>query len=323
MIILVMKGIDIYSGTIITDWSAVKDSGVEAVYIKATEGLTYINPLMDSQYKNAKNQGLKIGFYHFAAKNNPVGEYRHFIDTIGKYEQDLKPVLDYEVSNPDMSFLSQFMAQNSDLLLYAAHNVADKSGLPKNKIWIAEPNTRPTDTNGYAGIQYSWTGKINGIQGNVDMDIFSIDMLFNIGNTDSVINSKQLQETVDPTVKIIQSQLNTLLKKGLAVDGIKAPLTTTAIKEFQRIMGLSQDGIWGPKTVAAVEEIYSRPVDGVPYPHYEYATRYIQMRVGAKVDGIFSNETKVQVQNWQAKHGLRADGIVGLITWSKFLDENI
>nr|WP_041711346.1 GH25 family lysozyme [Clostridium pasteurianum] len=317
-----MRGIDIYSGTIITDWSAIKGTGVEAVYIKATEGLTYVNPLMDSQYKNAKNQGLKVGFYHFAAKNNPVGEYRHFIDTIGNYEQDLKPVLDYEVSNPDISFLSQFMDQNPNLLLYSAHSVADKSRLPKNKIWIAEPNTAPTYTNGYAGIQYTWTGRVTGIQRNVDMNIFSIDMLLNISNLDSKTTPEQSQKTEDPTVRIIQLQLNTLLKKGLAVDGIKGPLTTAAIKEFQRIMGLSQDGIWGPKT-AAVEEIYSKPEDGVSYPHYEYATRYIQMRVGAKVDGIFGNETKVQVQNWQVKHGLRADGIVGSVTWSRFLDENV
>lgn len=43
-----MKGIDIYSDTIITDWNAVKGDGVQAVYIKATEGITYVNHLMDS-----------------------------------------------------------------------------------------------------------------------------------------------------------------------------------------------------------------------------------------------------------------------------------
>lgn len=134
-----MKGIDIYSDTIITDWNAVKGDGVQAVYIKATEGITYVNHLMDSQYKSAKALGLKVGFYHFAARNTPAQEYQHFINTIEKYQQDLKPVLDYEVANPDMSFVAQFMALNPNLLLYAAHNVADKSGLSKNKIWIAEP----------------------------------------------------------------------------------------------------------------------------------------------------------------------------------------
>lgn len=128
---------------------------------------------------------------------------------------------------------------------------------------------------------------------------------------------------VSNTYKIIQTQLNTLLKKGLTVDGIPGAITIQAIKDFQSIMGLVSDGIWGSKTASAVGEIYSRPTDGVPFPHREYATRYIQMRVGASVDGSFGNGTKVAVQNWQARHGLGADGIVGGSTWSKLLDENV
>ncbi|MFT8313165.1 MAG: GH25 family lysozyme [Clostridium sp.] len=318
------KGIDIYSGTIITDWNAVKADGVAVVYIKATEGVTYVNPLMDSQYKNAKDRGLKVGFYHFAARNAPAQEYQHFINTIGKYEQDLKPCLDYEVANPDMNFVTAFMALNSGLLLYAAHNVADKSGLPKNKIWIAEPGATPADTKGYAGIQHSWTGRIPGMTGDVDVDLFSNDVLIDSNNV--VLTASQVQQPVqqgDPAVRIIQLQLNTLLKKGIVVDSFNGPVTTAAIKEFQGIMGLLQDGIWGPKTAGAVGEIYSRPVDGVPNPHYEYATRYIQFRVGASVDGTFGNGTKVSVQNWQASHGLNPDGVVGPATWSKLLDENV
>lgn len=313
-----MKGIDIYSGTIITDWNGIKADGVEAVYIKATEGLNYENPLMDSQYKNAKNAGLKVGFYHFARRNNPVEEYKHFINTIRKYQQDLKPVLDYEVSNPDFNFINKFMNQDSNLLLYASHNVADRSGLPKDKIWIAEPNTRPVGTNGYAGIQYTWIGRVNGIQGNVDMDLFSRVILNS--NIINVQPSPQPVQTGDAVVRIIQSQLNTVLKKGLVVDGIKGPLTIAAIKEFQGIMGLSQDGIWGPLTAGAIGEIYSRPVDGVKFPHYEYATRYIQWRVGGAVDGTFDNATRSNVENWQRAHGLNVDGIVGPATWSKLLD---
>lgn len=88
-------------------------------------------------------------------------------------------------------------------------------------------------------------------------------------------------------------------------------------------MGLAQDGIWGPKTAGAVGEIYSRPVDGVPKPHYEYATRYIQHRCGITPDGTFGNHTKVAVQNWQSRYGLTPDGVVGPKTWAKLLDENI
>lgn len=140
--------------------------------------------------------------------------------------------------------------------------------------------------------------------------------------------STPVQNTVqasqgDEGVKEIQRKLNTLLKRGLDVDGIPGPQTTSAIKSFQTIMGLTADGIWGPLTDGAAAQIFNRPLDGVPFPHYEYASRYIQFRVGTGIDGTFGNGTKVAVQNWQAKHGLGADGIVGAITWSKLLDENV
>lgn len=141
----------------------------------------------------------------------------------------------------------------------------------------------------------------------------------------NVVTAQPAQTPVkeNNTIKIIQQQLNTLLKCGLVVDGINGPKTDEQIKRFQGLMGLSVDGIWGPKTAGAVQEIYSRPVDSVPSKHYEYATRYIQFRVGSTADGIFGNGTKVAVQNWQAKHELTPDGVVGAATWRKLLDENV
>jgi N-acetyl-anhydromuramyl-L-alanine amidase AmpD len=157
------------------------------------------------------------------------------------------------------------------------------------------------------------------------------DFKAQLGGSDpaaTVVNSQPVQTPQTPvqennTIKIIQQQLNTILKCGLAADGINGPKTDEQIKRFQGLMGLGVDGIWGPRTAGAVGEIYSRPVDGVPYKHYEYATRYIQFRVGSGVDGTFGNGTKVAVQNWQARHGLVPDGIVGAATWRKLLDENV
>lgn len=127
----------------------------------------------------------------------------------------------------------------------------------------------------------------------------------------------------DESVKEIQRKLNILLKCNLEVDGISGPKTTAAIKNFQGIMGLTQDGDWGPLTDGAAAQIFNRQLDGVPQPHYEYATRYIQFRVGAGIDGTFGNITKSKTQNWQVAHGLTPDGEVGTMTWSKFLDENV
>ena len=47
------------------------------------------------------------------------------------------------------------------------------------------------------------------------------------------------------------------------------------------------------------------------------AVKYIQSKLGLKVDGVFGAGTDVAVKALQKKHGLIADGIVGPKTWSK------
>ena len=74
-----MKGIDIASYQQNVDFVKVKNSGIEIVYIKATEGVTYNNPLLDSQYSGAIAAGLKIGFYHFLRANDPILEAKYFL----------------------------------------------------------------------------------------------------------------------------------------------------------------------------------------------------------------------------------------------------
>lgn len=254
-----MKGIDIYSEDNVYDWNRVKADGIQAVYIKATDGVTYINPKLGAQYNGAKSVGLLVGFYHFAERNNPIAEYQHFMSVINKYQQDLKPCLDYEVSNPNMSFVAQFMSQNSNLIYYGSHSTADRSGLPANRIWIAEPKTSPSNTRGYAGIQYSWTGRVNGITNSeVDLDIFSDAVLNNGVNAPQVINiNNNLGVDTMGVIKIgeqsnrvrlLQGILNVLLGTQLAEDGDFGNNTRNAVIRYQQIMGISADGIVGSQT---------------------------------------------------------------------------
>lgn len=327
-----MKGIDIYSGQGNVDFNAVKSSGIEIVYIKATEGVTYTDPTVRDFHSKAKAAGLKVGFYHFLRANNPVLEAQHFLDIVKDLPADCKYAIDVEIvlgqtaqqlQNNVRQFADYLKQQGKESVIYTYRSFfEDYLNILDIPLWIAEYGVSKPKTNvPYVGFQYSETGRVPGISGNVDLDEFSEGIF--LGNSSSVQFVKLAAEApkcvADDTIKIIQQQLNTLLKKGLAVDGLEGPLTTAAIKEFQGIMGLTQDGIWGPKTAGAVGEIYSRPMDGVPYRHMEYATRYIQFRVGTGVDGTFGNQTKIAVQNWQAKHGLVADGIVGPATWSKLL----
>jgi GH25 family lysozyme M1 (1,4-beta-N-acetylmuramidase) len=60
-----------YQGIYVSDWqgyidySKVSESGIEIVYIKASQGSNIKDPYFDINYENAKANGLKVGFYHF------------------------------------------------------------------------------------------------------------------------------------------------------------------------------------------------------------------------------------------------------------------
>ncbi|KAJ3763325.1 glycoside hydrolase family 25 protein [Lentinula raphanica] len=67
------KGIDVshFQGTI--DWSSVAANGISFVFIKATEGTTFLDPNFSDNYIGATDAGLIRGGYHFAHPDSSSG----------------------------------------------------------------------------------------------------------------------------------------------------------------------------------------------------------------------------------------------------------
>lgn len=118
------------------------------------------------------------------------------------------------------------------------------------------------------------------------------------------------------STKSVQSALN---KVGytLAVDGIKGPATTNAIRDFQRRNGLVVDGLWGPKSQAKLEQALSTNRSVLRRSSRGNEVKLLQQKLGVGVDGIFGPNTETAVKNFQKKNGLTVDGIVGRQTWLK------
>lgn len=68
-----------YQGVDVSDWQGyidyrqVRESGIEVVYIKSSQGRNIKDPYFDINYENAKANGLKVGFYHFLTATNTRG----------------------------------------------------------------------------------------------------------------------------------------------------------------------------------------------------------------------------------------------------------
>ncbi|MFF3465420.1 glycoside hydrolase family 25 protein [Streptomyces sp. NPDC002619] len=53
--------------------------GSSFVFIKATEGRSYVNPRLSAQTKTARDAGLVVGFYHFLWPGNLTAQAEYFV----------------------------------------------------------------------------------------------------------------------------------------------------------------------------------------------------------------------------------------------------
>jgi N-acetylmuramoyl-L-alanine amidase len=129
-------------------------------------------------------------------------------------------------------------------------------------------------------------------------------------------------------VKKAQKLLKVLGYYGGNIDGIFGPKTKSAVRSFQHDQKIQVDGIIGPVTSKHLQQA-TEPADQynldaiVPYPgrYIEHGSRgkdvkRVQRAVGVRPDGIYGPVTEAAVKDYQRRHDLTVDGIVGPATWN-------
>jgi len=187
----IFKGIDISNHNGEIDFKKVKAAGIQLVYMKATEGTTYIDEYLGINYKGSKSAGLKTGFYHYlVGTSSPETQAQNFYNNIKDKQSDLKPVLDLETNGFDVMdysirFINEFKRlSNMDICIYTYSGfiINLDSRLAKCTLWEANYHTTFSDLpanntwTSRAGFQYIAQGTIDGINGNVDLDQFTQDI---------------------------------------------------------------------------------------------------------------------------------------------------
>ncbi|MGE8204749.1 glycoside hydrolase family 25 protein [Heyndrickxia sp. NPDC080065] len=183
-----MKWIDIShyqneSGKI--DWNKVKADGVEGVMVKATEGITWTDKYFYENVKDARSAGLYVGAYHYTYADTveiAEKEAAFFLNYIKGLKLDVVSLdAEYPKAKGNLSVvINAFMGRIKDrankVWLYTypywAKDHLDKS-VTKWDLWIAHYGVdKPTlfYWDKYVAWQYTSTGKINGIVGEVDVN---------------------------------------------------------------------------------------------------------------------------------------------------------
>jgi peptidoglycan hydrolase-like protein with peptidoglycan-binding domain len=98
------------------------------------------------------------------------------------------------------------------------------------------------------------------------------------------------------------------------VTGRYGRLTANAVVRFQRSRHLIPDAIVGPVTWSRLIVTVRKGNRGDAVRALQHSLRY-GYRYHIKVDGIFGNQTRAAVILFQLRFRLKADGIVGPVTW--------
>lgn len=199
-----VKGLDVsmHNGNI--DFAKVRASGYEYLYIKATEGTTYVDPLLEQNYSKARAANFKIGFYHFlVGTSSPETQAENFYKNIKNKVNDLRACLDIEQTGFDvmdyaLRFINKFESLTTGIKIciytspYFANNNLDNR-LKVYPCWIANYGKEPWEPSStniwgkiYCGHQFSETGNISGISGKVDLNVFNIGVLNDVKEEEEV-----------------------------------------------------------------------------------------------------------------------------------------
>lgn len=182
-----VKGIDVshHQGRI--DWKQI--SGVDFVFIKATEGKDFVDPRFFENWEGARLKGIPRGAYHFFRFGTDGGEQaKHFLATVKNESGLMRPVVDVEFAGnrsrkPSVEEFQQELQVYMEMIreewgdepiVYTDRQFLNTylKWFPIKTLWIRETAMIPPGKLKWQYWQYSDRGRIEGISGNVDLNIF-------------------------------------------------------------------------------------------------------------------------------------------------------
>jgi len=185
-----VKGIDVssYQGAI--DWAAVRADGVEFAFIRAGDGVGYVDSLFGRNWDGAAKAGILRGAYQFFRPDeDPVAQADLLLGKLAGAPGELPPVIDVEDTGalpPDKvaAAVRAWVARVRPVIgrepiiytgFYFWRDDVGALDMTASPLWHAQyttatcPNIAPPWTD-WAFWQYTATGRVAGITGDVDLD---------------------------------------------------------------------------------------------------------------------------------------------------------
>ena len=161
------------------------------VYVKATEGATYIDPTYAVRVAEAAHHGLVKGAYHFMRLGSDVNEQiRNFCSTVTWLPGDMPPALDIEVENEMRRYGAEHTRKwvytwlegvekqmHVRPIIYTGEKIRDNylrqdPRFKNYQCWIARYREAGPANKVWRIWQFTEKGKVSGYRGPIDSNIF-------------------------------------------------------------------------------------------------------------------------------------------------------
>lgn len=248
---VIYRGIDVSEWQGDIDFRKVKEAGIEVVYIRAGQGFSYEDAKFERNYEEAKKNGLKIGVYHYVTARSMEEaklQAQFFVSLVSKKQIDCKLAMDFEsfgdlsrseINQVALEYIKEVeRLSKKEVVVYSntydATNIFNKE-VAEYPLWVAQYGVSSPQDNGnwknWVGYQYSSTGRVSGIEGNVDLDRYTEDIfLSEAEEIPEVENPKcnyedRIRYKIKPgdTLSEIALKYNTTVKHLAQINDIKNP----------------------------------------------------------------------------------------------------
>lgn len=193
---MTIKGIDVshWQGNI--DWAKVTSSGVQFAIIKAggSDDGFYTDSKWEANYKGAKANGIAVGAYYFVGPKcvdaaSGKADAERFIQLLKGKQLEYPVFMDNEaqpasekagITEATIAFCEAMEAAGYFVGIYGSTDSGFRERMDDSKLtaythWVAQYASKCTYAGSYGIWQYSSTGRVSGISGNVDMDLSYVD----------------------------------------------------------------------------------------------------------------------------------------------------